>query len=60
MSRRQIAVSVDLISRAIKGTQKAGIEIRTIRVEPSGAIVINGDSGESPEKMLATESAGYL
>jgi len=60
MSRRAIAVSVDIISRAIKGAKKAGVDVKTIRVEPNGAVVINGDNGDFSEKQYIEGANGYL
>lgn len=40
------------VTRAIKAVQKAGIDIRTIRIEPDGAVVINGERGAPPDDEL--------
>ena len=60
MSRRHVEVSTDAVSRAIKGARKAGIEVKTIRIEPNGAVVINGDIGNITEKQLADADEGYF
>jgi len=60
MSRRAVAASVDLISRAIKGVKKGGVEIKSIRVEPNGAVVINGDNGDFTEEQFVEGANGYL
>lgn len=61
MSRRTVAVTVDLVSRSIKGAQKAGIEIKTIRiVAANGDVVINGDNGDITEEQIAEGARGYL
>lgn len=60
MTRRHIDVSVDIVSRAIKGVQKAGIEVKSIRVEPSGAVVINGDNTPEPEETVAPKKVWAL
>lgn len=59
MGRRAIAFTEDSVSRAIRAVKKAGIEIRSVRVEPNGAVVINGD-GELTEKDIAESARGYL
>lgn len=60
MARRPVEFTVDAVSRAIKAVKKAGVEIRTIRVEPNGSVVINGDSGEITEEQFAEGMRGYL
>lgn len=60
MTRRHVEVSTDAVARAIRGAQKAGVEIKTVRVEPNGAVVINGDSGDEAQKELATYVRPYL
>lgn len=59
MGRRAVAFTEDSVSRAIRAVKKAGIEIRTIRVEPDGAVVINSE-GELTEKDVADSARGYL
>lgn len=59
MGRRAVAFTEDSISRAIRAVKKAGIEIRSVRVEPDGAVVINGE-GELTEKDVADSARGYL
>jgi hypothetical protein len=60
MGRRAIPVTQDAIQRAIKAVVKAGIEVKTIRVEPNGAVVINGDRESFTQKELDESSNGYL
>lgn len=59
MGRRAIAFTEDSVSRAIRAVKKAGVEIRTVRVEPNGSVVINGE-GELSEKDVADSARGYL
>jgi hypothetical protein len=59
MGRRAIAFTEDSVSRAIRAVKKAGVEIRTVRVEPDGSVVINGE-GELSEKDVADSARGYL
>ena len=59
MGRRLIPFTEDSVSRAIRAVKKAGVEIRTIRIEPNGSVVIN-DGGEVSEKDIADSSRGYL
>lgn len=60
MGRRAVAFTEDSVSRAIRAVKKAGVEVKTIRVEPNGSIVINGETGEFSQKQLEESSAGYL
>lgn len=60
MGRRTIPVTQDAIQRAIKAVVRAGIEVKTIRVEPNGAVVINGDSISFTQKELDESAGGYL
>jgi len=60
MGRRHVDFTADTVARAIKGARNTGVEIRTIRIEPNGAVVINGDNGNITEKELAATSEGYL
>jgi hypothetical protein len=60
MTRRHVEVSTDAVARAIRGAQKAGVEIKSVRVEPNGAVVINGDSGDQSEKPVARKVKAYL
>ncbi|KSV69827.1 hypothetical protein D9M68_748540 [compost metagenome] len=60
MGRRAIPVTQDAISRTIKAVQKAGLEVKSIRVEPNGAVVINGDGDGYSQKELEESAAGYL
>jgi hypothetical protein len=59
MARRATAFTQDSVSRAILAVKKAGIEIRTVRVEPDGSVVINSE-GELTEKDIADSARGYL
>jgi hypothetical protein len=59
MGRRPVAFTEDSVSRAIRAVKKAGIEIRSVRVEPDGSVVING-GGELSEKDVADSARGYL
>lgn len=59
MGRRAVAFTEDSVSRAIRAVKKAGVDIKTIRVEPDGSVVINGD-GELSEKDVAESARGYL
>lgn len=60
MGRRAVAFTEDSVSRAIRAVKKAGVEVKTIRVEPDGSVVINGEIGEFSKKQLEESSAGYL
>lgn len=60
MGRRAIAFTEDSVSRAIRAVKKAGVEVKTVRVEPDGSVVINGDNGGYSEKQLAESATGYL
>jgi hypothetical protein len=60
MGRRAIAFTEDSVSRAIRAVKKAGVEVKTVRVEPNGAVVINGEIGEFSEKQLEESAAGYF
>jgi hypothetical protein len=60
MGRRTIPFTEDSVARAIKAVRKAGVEIKTIRVEADGAVVFNGDNGQISEKQLAESIGGYL
>lgn len=60
MGRRAVAFTEDSVSRAIRAVKKAGVEVKTIRVEPDGSVVINGDSGNISEKQLEESIGGYL
>lgn len=59
MGRRTVAFTEDSVSRAIKAVKRAGIEIKTIRIDPNGSVLINGD-GELSEKDVAESIGGYL
>lgn len=60
MGRKTVAVSQDAIVRAISAVQKAGVEVKSIRVEPSGAVIINGDNPPKSEKSLEKPILDYL
>lgn len=60
MGRKVVAVSQDAIVRAINAVKKAGIEVRTVRVEPDGAVVINGENVSDAQKPLAKNMKEYL
>lgn len=60
MGKRQSVITQDHIYRAIAAVKKAGIEIKTIRIEPDGSLVINGDRHNVEEKDLAKIGNGYL
>lgn len=59
MGRRLVPFTEDSVCRAIRAVKKAGVEIKTVRVQPDGSVVINGD-GELSEKDIADTSRGYL
>lgn len=44
MGRRKVLFTEDSIVRAIRTVKKAGIDIKTIRIEPDGSVIINGDA----------------
>jgi hypothetical protein len=60
MGRRTVPFTEDSISRAIRAVKKAGVDVKTIRIEPDGAVVINGDSDGISEKQLEQSARGYL
>ncbi|MCF1453448.1 hypothetical protein GOZ80_05975 [Agrobacterium vitis] len=60
MGRRTIPFTEDSIARAIKAVKRAGVEIKTVRVNPDGAVVINGDNDQITEKQLEESARGYL
>ncbi|MGV2098999.1 hypothetical protein [Rhizobium sp. 21-4511-3d] len=60
MGRRAVAFTEDSVSRAIRAVKKAGVEVKSIRVEPDGSVVINGDSGGYTERQLEESAGGYL
>lgn len=60
MGRRAVAFTEDSVSRAIRAVKKAGVVVKTVRVEPDGSVVINGEKAEYSEKQLAESAAGYL
>lgn len=58
MGRRTVPFTEDSIVRAIRAVKKAGIEIKTIRIEPDGSVVING-GGDMPQEDV-DQPKGYL
>lgn len=60
MGRKSVAVSQDAIVRAIAAVKKAGIEVVTVRVEPDGAVVINGDNQDRTEKTVEKVVRPYI
>lgn len=60
MGRRAVAFTEDSVSRAIRAVKKAGVEVKSVRVEPNGAVVINGEIGEFTQKQLEESSEGYF
>jgi hypothetical protein len=60
MGRRAVPFTQDSVSRAIRGVKNAGVEVKTIRIEPDGSVVINGDNGNISEKQLDESAGGYL
>ncbi len=60
MGRRAVAFTEDSVSRAIRAVRKAGVDVKTIRVEPDGSVVINGDNGDITEKQLEDSRGGYF
>ncbi|CUX07753.1 hypothetical protein CFBP6626_07655 [Agrobacterium tumefaciens] len=60
MGRRAVAFTEDSVSRAIRAVKKAGVEVKSIRVEPDGSVVINGDNGVYSEKDFEESASGYL
>jgi hypothetical protein len=59
MGRRAVAFTEDSVSRAIRAVKKAGVDIKSIRVEPDGSVIINGGEGIT-EKDVADSNRGYL
>lgn len=60
MGRRAVAFTEDSVSRAIRAVKKAGVEVKTVRVEPDGSVVINGDNGDFTPKQLEESAAGFF
>lgn len=60
MGRRAIAFTEDSVARAIKAVRKAGVDVKTVRVEPDGSVVINGDSGGYSQTELEESARGYF
>lgn len=44
-----------LLKRSIQAVEKCGMSVNTIRIEPDGAIVINGDSVQKPPATVDSE-----
>jgi hypothetical protein len=59
MGRRTVPFTEDAIVRAIKAVRKAGVEIKTVRIEPDGTIVITAGEGFTDEQ-LERSSRGYF
>lgn len=49
-----------MLKRSIQAVEKCGMSVNTIRIEPDGAIVINGDSAQKPTATVDTSLRGYL
>lgn len=60
MGRKTVAASQDHIVRCIAAVKKAGIEIKTVRIEPDGAVVINGDDQRNPAKEEVRKVKAWL
>lgn len=64
MGRRKIPFTQDSVVRAIRAVKQAGIEIRTVRIEPDGTVIINGDNARSgdifTEEEVQARSKYYL
>jgi len=60
MGRRAVAFTEDSVSRAIRAVKKAGVDVKTVRVEPDGSVVINGEPEEFTRKEIEDSVAGYL
>ncbi len=64
MGRRKIPFTQDSVVRAIRAVKQAGIEIRTVRIEPDGTVIINGDSARDGDgftvEELEASSRGYF
>lgn len=59
MGRRTVPFTEDSIVRAIKAVRKAGVEIKTVRINPDGTVVINAGDGFT-EDQLEKSAKGYL
>ncbi|KQV28224.1 hypothetical protein ASC97_07750 [Rhizobium sp. Root1203] len=44
MGRRAVAFSEDSVSRAIRAVKKAGVDVKSVRVETDGSVVINAEA----------------
>jgi hypothetical protein len=60
MGRRAAAFAEDDVARAIRAAKKAGIDVKSIRVEPNGAVVINGDSVEKSERAIERSQKAHF
>lgn len=60
MGRRAVAFTEDSVSRAIRAVKKAGVDVKTVRINQDGSVVINGDSGDFTAQQLEESAAGYL
>lgn len=59
MVRRTVPFTEDAIVRAIKAVWKAGVESKTVRIEPYGAIVITAGEDFTDEQ-IERSSRGYF
>ncbi|WP_165220351.1 hypothetical protein [Affinirhizobium pseudoryzae] len=55
MGRRKIPFTQDSVVRAIRAVKQSGIEIRSVRIESDGAVVINGDCIDSDDALMHAE-----
>ena len=60
MTRKPSNVSEATIRRSIKAVEKCGMSVNTVRIEPDGTIVINGDIAQKPMPVVDTLPRGYL
>lgn len=60
MTRKPSPISQATVTRTIKAAQAAGMEVKSFRVEPDGAIVITGDIAQKPMPVVDTSPRGYL
>lgn len=49
-----------VLKRTIEAAQAAGLEVKSFRVEPDGAIVINGDIAQKPAPVVDSTHYGSL
>lgn len=55
MTRKTSPIAQTTITRAVKGAEAAGISVKSIRIEPDGAVVINGDIANKPPAPIDRE-----